>query len=223
MKLASMVVVVLAVASPAAYAEVVSDPDPASAPAPPPDPAGPTASMPAPVVGPPPSAPAPASSGPRITVMWAPIRLIIPVAEFTVEYRIAPKLGASIELGAGKRTLTTGSTDVKGTEIEGGAQFRYYVLGSFRKGLEVGAEILDEYVTFKEPLPAGVAGVAAGGVTAGPFLGYKVATHAGFTFEAQAGARYLVAYPAVTGQGSSSDIVGSRWLPLLHINIGWSF
>ncbi|HSD87517.1 MAG TPA: hypothetical protein VLB44_08375, partial [Kofleriaceae bacterium] len=149
------------------------------------------------------------------------IRLIIPVVEFTVEYRVMDQLGVSIELGGGKRTISTGGTDVSGTELEGGAQVRYYLLGDFHKGLELGAEILDEHVKFDEPLPAGVAGAAAGGVTVGPFAGYKIATHAGFTFEAQLGARYLAVDPPVTGQGAPT--IDSRWLPLLHLNIGWSF
>ena len=115
-----------------------------------------------------------------MTLMWAPIRLIIPVGEITAEYRVMPKLGVSIELGGGKRTLTSGTTDVKGTELEGGAQVRYYVLGDFHKGVELGGEILDEHVKFDEPLPANVMGAAAGGITAGPFVGYKVATPRGF-------------------------------------------
>ena len=176
------------------------------------------------VVAPPPEAPPP--MGPRLTVMWAPIRLIIPVGEITVEYRVMAKLGISIELGGGRRTATlespTTSTDVKGTEIEGGAQVRYYLLGDFHKGMELGAEILDEHIKFDEPLPAGVAGAAAGGVTVGPFVGYKIATHVGFTFEAQVGARYLVVDPPITGQGPAPAI-SSRWEPLLHLNVGWSF
>lgn len=173
------------------------------------------------VAPPPERAPAPAAdSGPRVTLMWAPIRLIIPVGEITVEYRVMPKLGVSIELGGGQRTLTTGGTDVKGTELEGGAQVRYYVLGDFHKGVELGGEILDEYVKFNN-LPANVMGAAAGGVTAGPFVGYKIATQVGFTFEAQLGARYLLVDPPVSGQGS--PMIDQRWEPLLHLNVGWSF
>jgi len=176
------------------------------------------------VVAAPPPEPAAAAAPPKlpwVTVMWAPIRLVIPVGEITVEYRALDKLGVSIELGGGKRTISTGGADVTGTEIEGGAQVRYYVLGDFHKGVELGAEVLDEHVKFDEPLPAGVVGAAAGGVTVGPFVGYKIATHVGFTFEGQLGARYLAVDPPVTGQGS--PMIGSRWLPLLHLNIGWSF
>lgn len=37
----------------------------------------------------------------KITVLFAPLRLIIPLVEFTAEYRVADKLGVSITLGAG--------------------------------------------------------------------------------------------------------------------------
>ena len=169
-------------------------------------------------------APAPARDGRKFTVMWAPLRALFGLAEFTVEYRLADKLGVSLELGAGRRTVDFDAmTSVKGTELEGGAQVRYYVLGSYTHGMELGAELLDEYVTFDEPLPGNVVGVAAGGVTAGAFAGYKVATNVGFTFEAQLGARYLIVDPKVTGMGTPAIASQDKWLPLLHLNAGWTF
>lgn len=168
-----------------------------------------------------PARPAPA---PRLTVLWAPLRLVVPLVELTAEYRVADQIGASITLGGGKRTLTTGSNmDVPGNELEGGAQARYYVFGDFSRGIEVGTELLYERVRFEEPLPAGVVGVAAGGLTLGPFVGYKVATKLGFTFEGQLGARYLVVEPPVQGSAAGMPPIESKWLPLLHLNVGWSF
>jgi hypothetical protein len=167
--------------------------------------------------------PAAATDDRKLTIMWAPIRLVVPLVEFTGEYRVADKVGVMLELGGGKRTLSVGMTDVTGTEYEAGAQARYYITGSFTRGFQIGAEILDEYVKFPEPLPAGIVGAAAGGVTAGAFAGYKIATRVGFTFEAQLGARYLVVDPPVTGMGTPMLDSSSKLLPLLHINIGWTF
>ena len=159
----------------------------------------------------------------RVTIMWAPIRAIIPLVELTAEYRIAPKIGASVTVGAGKRSMETSpGMEMTGTEIEGGLQGRYYLLGDFSHGMELGAEFLYERVRFPEPLPAGVAGVAMGGGTLGAFVGYKVVTKIGFTFEAQAGARYLAMEPATQGMAGTAPI-DSKWLPLLHLNVGWSF
>lgn len=199
------------------------------------EPPAPAETAPAPVEAPPPPPPAAMMNplpqptveavkpGRKITVMWAPLRLIVPLVELTAEYRVLDKLGVSVTVGAGKRTIESGGDEASGTEIEGGAQVRYYLIGDFDHGMELGVEVLEEYVKFDEPLPAGIVGVAAGGLTIGPFLGYKVVTGAGFTFEAQLGARYLVVEPAVQGvSGASFDDV-DKWLPLLHLNIGWSF
>ena len=154
--------------------------------------------------------------------MWAPLRLIVPLVELTAEYRVLDHLGVAILVGGGKRDVETGGMTIRGTELEGGAQIRYYPLRAF-SGLHVGGEVLDEYVRFEEPLPQNVVGVAAGGVTAGAFAGYKMLRPSGFTFEAQLGARYLVVEPPFTGQMPAGALPGSRWLPLLHLNVGWSF
>lgn len=219
MKRTSLVVVALLGWSPVAAAQ--SEAEPAA----PPEGAAPAeavAPVPAPPLQPDVAPMAPPRKLPRVTVMWAPLRTIIPLLEFTFEYRVMPKLGISLTLGAGTRTLETAGTEVSGREIEVGGQVRYYVLGDFRHGMQLGVEALEEYVKFDD-LPAGV-GAAAGGFTVGPFLGYKVATGLGFTFEAQLGARYVVIEPeAQGGVGSPGFSEEEKWLPLLHLNIGWSF
>jgi hypothetical protein len=166
----------------------------------------------------------PSKPGKKISVTWAPILLVAPVVELTAEYRVANKLGVSITVGAGKRTIEDEMFgDATGTEIEGGAQVRYYLIGDFDHGMELGVQALEEYVKFDEPLPPNVIAVAAGGFTVGGFLGYKIATRVGFTFEAQLGARYLVVEPAVQGSSAASFGDIKKWQPLLHLNIGWSF
>ncbi|MBA3457629.1 MAG: hypothetical protein H0T42_31395 [Deltaproteobacteria bacterium] len=194
-------------------------------PAPPPEEATAPAAV-APV--PPPVQPAvepssPPKKLPKFTVMWAPLRAVIPLVEFTFEYRVMPKLGVSLTLGAGTRTIEDqAGTEYSGTEIDVGGQVRYYLLGNFRHGMQLGAEVLEEYVNF-EDLPAGV-GAAAGGFTVGPFIGYKFATGVGFTFEAQAGVRYVVVEPeAQGGVGSPGFTTEDKVLPLVHLNVGWSF
>ena len=216
----SLVVVALLGWSNVAGAQPASEPpEPQPEPSPAPTPA--VAPMPEPVPAPAPT-PAP-DAGHRITLMWAPIRLVVPLVELTGEYRVKDKLGVSLTVGFGNRTVESSSgEEASGTEIEGGAQVRYYAIGDFNHGMEVGVEGLYEYVKFDEPLPATILAVAAGGFTVGPFLGYKIATGVGFTFEAQFGARYLAIEPTTQGTGTAV-ITESKWLPLLHLNIGWSF
>ncbi len=194
-------------------------------PAGPPDEASPAEPAPgAPAMLPPPSeTPAPPpNKGHKISVLFAPLRLIVPLVEFTAEYRVANKIGVSVTLGAGQREVSGVGTNVTGTELEGGLQGRYYVIGDFDHGMELGAELLEEYVKFDD-IPPNVA-VAAGGLTLGAFIGYKIATNVGFTFEAQLGARYLVVEPAAQGDTTlGSPSLDEKWLPLLHLNVGWSF
>jgi hypothetical protein len=158
----------------------------------------------------------------KVSVMWAPLRLVVPLVEFTAEYRVLDKLGVSLTVGGGRREISSSSTTVSGREIEAGGQIRYYAIGSFDHGMEIGVDVLEENVKF-DTLPAGTA-AAAGGLTIGPFLGYKIATRFGFTFETQLGARYLVVEPALQGDPAvTGSFTDSKWLPILHINFGWSF
>ena len=50
----------------------------------------------------------------------------------------------------------------------------------------------------------------------GSFLGYKIATDVGFTFDGQLGVEHVSAQ-ADNGQSNKT------WIPLLNLNIGWSF
>jgi hypothetical protein len=129
--------------------------------------------------------------------------------------------------GAGRRKVTASSgfgtnISVPGNEIEGGVQARYYAVRRGAHALQFGVEFMYERVKFDEPLPPGIFAAAAGGGTLGPFIGYKLVTGVGFSFEAQMGARYLVMDPAVTGDATLVQIESS-WGPFLHLNAGWSF
>ena len=171
----------------------------------------------------------PEMSRPNWTVMWAPLRLIAGVAEFTGEYRIQDKLGVSLQLGGGPRkvkfAVPGGTVSVPGTEVEAGVQARYYLVGSFTHGMEVGAEFLYERIKFDEPLPPGILAASAGGGALGAFGGYKIATRVGFTFEGQFGYHYVVIMPPVTGMTGNGTRIGSdsRGSIYLRLNIGWTF
>ena len=57
------------------------------------------------------------------------------------------------------------------------------------------------------------------GVAVGPFLGYKYTADVGFTFDAQLGIERVFA-KATSGSSNASD---STYVPLLNLNVGWSF
>ena len=150
----------------------------------------------------------------------SPLHLVLPMGELTGEYRAGDKLGIGGILGFGSATVeTSGGDEDTLTLFEVGATLRYYLLGSFIHGMQVGLEALY--------LHAGgdVGGVAAAGegLSVGPFIGYKIATNVGFTFDAQFGGTYVIAGAKASDGESSASASESAFGALLNLNIGWSF
>ena len=101
---------------------------------------------------------------------------------------------------------------------------RYYVLGDFEHGLQVGAEgiYIHESATAtigKTAIKASGTGMALGG-----FLGYKYVSKLGVTFDGQLGAQRLglgAEASASTGQAASAS--ENDVIPLVNLNVGWTF
>ncbi|MDY0060386.1 MAG: hypothetical protein RBU45_11285 [Myxococcota bacterium] len=174
------------------------------------------------------AAPAPADDGHFLSLTLSPIHLAMPVLEVTAEYRVLPKLGVAGFLGAGQYTQ---ETEIGGTVVdedtflvlEVGAQVRYYVLGDFDHGMQLGAEVLYLHLSGDDLSSSTVSGSGAG-VAVGPFLGYKIATRIGFTFDVQLGYQViLVSAEASNDQGQSATSDETSGSPLLNLNVGWSF
>ena len=79
--------------------------------------------------------------------------------------------------------------------------------------MQLGAELLYLHLDAKEIVATGE------GVAIGPFIGYKVMIDAGFTFDAQLGFEHISAR-ATSGSSSDSE---KEYIPLLNLNVGWSF
>lgn len=182
------------------------------------DPAAP-AQPPAPTV-----VAAPAPPLPRVALTISPLLLFLPIFELTGEVRLDQRVGVGLVAGYGKVTID--DPDVQGGKltldvVEAGAQFRYYVVGDFRHGMQLGAEAL--YLNVSGG--AGTISAVADGLSLGPFVGYKFTSASGFTFDSQLGAaRVGVAASAknsaTTQKANASD---SKWTLLLNLNVGWSF
>ena len=223
-------------------ASPAASPDAASAPAAAPPPLA--AATPAIAATPPPvaaaTAPAPASAdapepvsaeeGERIatekkephsvSVTFSPLHLLFPEFKAMVEGKVSRKFGVAVIGGIG-------SVKVDGTAFtvwEAGAQAKYYLVGSFQHGMELGAQV--EYAGVsgsKSSADVSVSG-NAGGFAVGPFIGYKLATKIGFTCDLQAGAQYAaVGASASSSTGHSASAHSSELLPLLNLHVGWSF
>ena len=124
----------------------------------------------------------------------------------------------------------TDETGLDYSRWEAGGQFDYYVLGDFDHGMQLGAQLLYQSASAEETEGTISAQANASGIRTGPFLGYKIITDVGFTFNAQLGAQISTASGEANASdsatGESATVSGeadSAWGPLLRLNVGWSF
>lgn len=169
-----------------------------------------------------PVAPPPPPPERAIAVTISPLHLLSPIVELTGEYRVGPKLGVAATLGAGSVTAKDGGgTEHRFTVGELGGSARYYVTGSFARGLQVGGELMYLLVELDDPMTTVRA--TGDGLSVSPFIGYKWTGVGGFTAEAQGGLSVLVAQAHATDGTTSADNEQSRVYPLINLNLGWSF
>ncbi len=153
-----------------------------------------------------------ASSGPSVSLTFSPLHLTLPLVEITAEYNVAPHAGIAVIGGLGK--VTSGS--ITASAYEAGGQFNYYLLRHF-SGLHAGVEAMYMHLDHVNIDSS----VTAGGLSIGPYLGYKLAASFGLTFIAQLGVDFLAARASST---MSSQTASDRTVfPLLNLNLGWSF
>jgi hypothetical protein len=151
-----------------------------------------------------------AAEGVSLTV--SPIHFILPMGELTAEVRVADRVGVAVVLGAG--AIREEVTDAKVGVFEGGASLRYYVTGSFRKGIQLGGEAL--YIHASTDDTSTMSTVAAEGLGLSPFVGYKWTHRSGLTFDGQLGATFI----ALRASDSTND---AKIGPMLNLNLGYSF
>jgi len=155
-----------------------------------------------------PQLPAPQDSGlHRFSFTFSPIHLLLPLVEVAGEFALGERAGLAAIFGVGKVQSFSA--------FEIGSSFRYYVIGDFDHGMQLGAEAL--YVLV-DGSSGGTSAVGAG-LAVGPFIGYKIIASVGFTFDAQLGFQYI----AVRAESGSASAETSDVIPLLNLNIGWSF
>ena len=174
-----------------------------------------------------PAEPAPSreSLGPFLSVTFSPLHLVSPIFEAQIEGKLVPHFGAALIAGIGSiksGATTSGLAEQKFSAYELGGQLVGYPLEPF-ESLQLGAEVLWIKVS-TETINGQQITANAGGVAIGPLLGYKLITHVGFTFFAQGGFEYLVVKAdAADTQGNTATAKQSAVIPLLNLNIGWSF
>lgn len=162
-----------------------------------------------------------------MSLTFSPIHLLMPVVEITGEFKAHDQWSLALIGGGGSVTVKDEALgDPSFTVWEVGGQFRYYVVGDFDHGMQLGGEIL--YVNVDsgdiETSSGRVTGTGSG-VSIAPFVGYKIATKIGFTFDAQLGIALmgLGASAEAVDTGETAKAKDTRWGPLLNLNVGWSF
>ena len=149
------------------------------------------------------------------SITISPFHLTTPIVEITVERRVAPSAGMAGILGVGSYEGYT--------VFELGASYRYYLIGDFDHGMQVGGELL--YVNASGDTPDNTLSDVSNGLGLSPFIGYKYAAGFGLTVELQGGVTLLVAGRKIShnpsGQSASGE--GAAIGPLVNINFGWSF
>lgn len=145
----------------------------------------------------------------RVSVTLSPFHLMLLMVELTGEFRVRDRLGAAAVVGVG---LLPGPV-----ALELGGQVHYYLLGSFMHGLQVGGEVL--MVTVPGSSSVRVVDLT---VLVSPYLGYKIATELGFTFQLQAGPSMALVGSSSTFGLQTSSATHTVGL-MANLNLGWSF
>lgn len=149
-----------------------------------------------------------------LAITISPFHLFLPMGEITAEYALTPKLGVAGILGFGQ----VSTEDAFGQEssfsvFEVGASGRYYLIGDFRHGLQVGLEALYMKISGSVEDAFGV----GEGLSIGPFVGHKYTASFGLTLELQGGAGYtLVGAEASNDEGESATASDSQILPIVN-------
>jgi hypothetical protein len=158
------------------------------------------------------------------SVTFSPIHLVFPIVEVTAEFAITPKIGVAGILGAGTVKLenSRGETVERLRAWELGAHFNYYVIGTFDHGMQLGVEAL--YLKVSRPEGSSdQLSVSGAGLALGPYAGYKIIAGPGFTFEANLGVQYVAVRAEASNSTTTATASEKRVIPLLNLNVGWSF
>ena len=151
-----------------------------------------------------------------------PLYAVVPALEVTGEYALTQNAGAAAILGFGVPTAKDDVGDkLTIPMLRMGGQFLYYPVGSFRHGMQLGAQTL--WIKVFPPEHKGVT-VTGNGLMIGPIAGYKWAASFGLTFSAQAGWGFLFFKAHATDRnGQEVDGNSDSSGPTLNGNMGWSF
>lgn len=163
-----------------------------------------------------------AEGDPTFSLTAQPLHAVVPALEITGEFAMSRNLGVSAIAGFGVPTAKDDQGDKFSVpQLELGGQVLAYPFGSFRHGMQLGAEAL--WVKFFLPEHKGVT-ANGNGLILGPLAGYKWAARFGLTFSAQGGWGFMFfKAKAKNSNGEEVEASGDDSGPIINGNMGWSF
>ncbi len=154
----------------------------------------------------------------NVSLTLSPLHLLLPIVELTAEVRLVNHFSAAVLGGYGSVSTDT----EKFAAYELGAQLLAHPMQPFH-GLQLGVELLYLKIDADDLQDGKVRGSGTG-LAVGPLVGYKLLTSGGFTFVAQGGVQYLaVKAEASDNAGNSAEADDNDFIPLLNLNLGYSF
>jgi hypothetical protein len=158
----------------------------------------------------------------NISLTISPLRLLVPMFEASLEVRLG-SFGVALLGGAGQVAIDGGELDGERlAAYELGGIVTFYPLESF-ENLSLGAELLWLKVNADDIGEDQIRGFASG-IALGPLIGYKTIGETGFTFAIQGGVAYVVMHAEASNAYYEEDEEDDRTLiPLVNLNLGWSF
>jgi hypothetical protein len=163
--------------------------------------------------------------GPNISLSFSPLHLILPVFELTAEARVGDYAGIALLGGVGSMTLdfVDEEDDIAVLLWNVGAQVVAYPLEPF-ESLQLGVELQYVHASIDGELNGRRVSGIGSGLAVGPLVGYKLIVDVGFTFFVQGGVAFIaIESDAEDDQGETASTDQKRVLPLLNLNLGWSF
>lgn len=154
----------------------------------------------------------------------SPFHLLGPVVEVTLEVRVSDSVGVAFVAGYGRLNFNATDGELRTfTVYELGTSIRYYAVGDFDGGMQLGAEVLWAHAVLDSSTSGSDVGATGAGVGVGPMIGYKYTADVGFTFDGQVGVQWLAFRGQAASSADTTTADQSSIIPLLNLNIGWSF
>ena len=134
---------------------------------------------------------------PRFSVLADPLFLRAPIGELVGEVALGRRVALAALMGIGWTAVRSPTLTTHFLVYDAGAQLQYYLLGTFRQGLQIGAEIL--YCRYDSPFTHQDA-IVGDAIRVGPFAGYKRVLRSGFTLEGQLGYQRTRVWQSTSGE-----------------------